>query len=286
MISAGRLEIKISLNLEYLNLDNAPSLEHFILISYETDLLPGQKLEIPATVTLRRGDAVGGDKVTAVSAEVAGKDVKTYALHIKNLNKTQEALSGIRLKAAEGMEFLAVGPTSGATDALLRFGKSGERGRAYISEAAEGTVQLDAGAERKPIYVTVAIEGEFAPVIQYVTLNSSDQEVSSGELNLAEISSVGHEGGDLREISQLGQVWPNPATGTASLNMNLTSTESVSLVIRDAAGKEVARLFDSEVLEAGTHVVSFDVSNLSSGTYFYTLETATTVETKKMTVTK
>ncbi len=276
----------IDLNIEYANLNNRASLEHFLLLSYETDLLPGQPLEIPVTVTLRRGDAVGGDQVTAVNAEVTGKLVKTYAIHIRNANKSEESLSGIRLVASEGMEFLAVGPTSGSTEALLRFGMKGERGRAYISEAAEGTVRLEPGAERNPIYVTVASDGEYAPVIEYVTLNGSDEEVSRGVLNLEEISSVGHAGGSLHSISQMGQVWPNPTTGTASVNLRLTQSEEVTLVVRNAAGREVARLFDGQNLEAGSHVVSFEVADLPSGTYYFTLQTPNGTETRTLTVTK
>ena len=277
---------QLNLNIQYANLGNRTSLEHFLLLSYETDLLPGQPLEIPVTVTLRKSGSTGGDNVTAVSAEISGKTVKTYALHVRNTNKTGEALSGLRLTASDGMEFLAVGPTSRATEALLRFGVNGERGRAYISEAAEGTVQLQPGAERKPIYVTIASNGEYPPVIEYTTLNGSDEEVSRGVLNLEEISSVGHAGGSLNSISQMGHVWPNPATGTASLSLQMTQSEKVTLVVRDALGKEITKLFDSEMLEAGSHVVSFEVSDLPSGTYYFTLQTPTGTETRTLTVTK
>jgi hypothetical protein len=46
-------------------------------------------------------------------------------------------------------------------------------------------------------------------------------------------------------------------------------------------GNEVATLLNSE-LTAGKHDVNFDATNLSSGTYFYTLTSGNFSETKKM----
>ncbi|MBN1638291.1 MAG: T9SS type A sorting domain-containing protein, partial [Ignavibacteriales bacterium] len=46
-------------------------------------------------------------------------------------------------------------------------------------------------------------------------------------------------------------------------------------------GQEIATLVNEEKL-AGTHIVEFNASNLSSGIYFYRIETGKFVETKKM----
>ena len=53
----------------------------------------------------------------------------------------------------------------------------------------------------------------------------------------------------------------------------------------DITGKEVAVLVNEE-LNAGVYNVDFDASNLSSGTYFYRMETEGFSEVKKMIVLK
>jgi flagellar hook assembly protein FlgD len=55
----------------------------------------------------------------------------------------------------------------------------------------------------------------------------------------------------------------------------------VTLKVYDILGKEVATL-DSEKLQPGTYEVTFDGSNLPSGTYFYRLNVGEFTDTKRM----
>jgi hypothetical protein len=278
---------ELNLNISYDNLGGRTSLGHFLMVSYQSSMLPGVEQQIPISVTLRKaGTVTGGDQVDAVRVELASKEiVQTFALHLRNANTTAEPLSGLRLVAGTGVKLLAVGPTSSETEALLRFGAEGEGGRAYISEASEGTVNLAPGSERNPIYVTLALNEEADPVIHYATLNGLDEAISQGELNLSQISSVGGDGVTGSSIS-LGQSAPNPTTAQVAISLRLTTPEQVSLVIRDVNGREVLRLLENQMLGSGTHVVTADISELPSGSYFYTLETANGNETRKMAVQK
>jgi hypothetical protein len=246
--------------------------------------MPGVVQQLPLNVTLRRDGTSGGDEIEAISAEVAGSTIETFALHVRNNNGAEETLSGLRLTALSDLTFLAVGPTSNDTEANLRFGVSSEDGHAYVSEAAEGTVTLPAGAERGPIYVTLAIGPESAPIVGFETLNSFGETVSEGEIDLRNISSTDHDGGVTGAMSQLGSAVPNPAAGNANVGFTLARSGMVNLTLRDARGAEMARLIDAESLEGGSHVVSFDVSKLPNGTYFYTLETESGSETGRMVI--
>jgi hypothetical protein len=58
-----------------------------------------------------------------------------------------------------------------------------------------------------------------------------------------------------------------------------------TLKLYDVLGKEIATILNSE-LENGPHQVSFDASNLSSGTYFYTLTSGSFTESRKMMILK
>jgi len=59
----------------------------------------------------------------------------------------------------------------------------------------------------------------------------------------------------------------------------------VSLKVYDVLGKEVATLVSGRQ-EAGSYVVPFNASGLSSGMYFYRLQAGSFVETRKMMLVK
>ena len=84
---------------------------------------------------------------------------------------------------------------------------------------------------------------------------------------------------------QLSQNYPNPFNPETKINFTIPSTGLVSLKVFDVLGKEVASLVN-EVRTAGVHEVIFNASSLSSGTYFYRIETGNFVSTKKMLVLK
>jgi hypothetical protein len=97
---------------------------------------------------------------------------------------------------------------------------------------------------------------------------------------------TGIESGNTAEINipesyKLSQNYPNPFNPTTKISFTIPSSELVTLKIYNILGKEVMTLVN-EVKNAGTFEVQFDASNLSSGAYFYRLETGNFVETKKM----
>ncbi len=83
----------------------------------------------------------------------------------------------------------------------------------------------------------------------------------------------------------MSQNYPNPFNPETKINFIIPSTGLVSLKVFDVLGKEVASLVN-EVRNAGVHEVTFNASSLSSGTYFYRIETGNFVKTKKMMVLK
>ena len=79
----------------------------------------------------------------------------------------------------------------------------------------------------------------------------------------------------------LAQNYPNPFNPSTTIQFNLAKRGMVKLNVYDVLGNQVANLVN-DVRSTGPHAVSFDGSDLSSGVYFYTLETATEIITKKM----
>ncbi|MBX7045401.1 MAG: T9SS type A sorting domain-containing protein [Ignavibacteria bacterium] len=83
----------------------------------------------------------------------------------------------------------------------------------------------------------------------------------------------------------LYQNYPNPFNPATVIKFDLVKNGYVKLVVYNEVGKEVETLL-SAVRNAGTYEVKFDASALSSGVYFYKLETESGSFTKKMLLVK
>jgi hypothetical protein len=79
----------------------------------------------------------------------------------------------------------------------------------------------------------------------------------------------------------LMQNYPNPFNPATTIRFAVPVSGFVSLKVYDALGKEIATVVH-EVKDAGEHAAQFNASALPSGTYFYTLRSGNSVETKKM----
>ncbi len=69
---------------------------------------------------------------------------------------------------------------------------------------------------------------------------------------------------------QLSQNFPNPFNSSTSINYYINKPAVVSIKLFDLLGREMATLHDAQDL-AGSHSVTFNGNNLSSGVYFYSL---------------
>lgn len=79
----------------------------------------------------------------------------------------------------------------------------------------------------------------------------------------------------------LKQNYPNPFNPLTVISYQIPTSTFVRLKVFDVIGNEVASLVNSEQ-HAGFYNVTFNANNLSSGIYFYRLETSGFSETKKL----
>lgn len=87
---------------------------------------------------------------------------------------------------------------------------------------------------------------------------------------------------------KLFQNTPNPFNPSTTISYRLFKPTSVSLKVYSLTGKEVATLVEAQQ-NAGTYTVEFNAVNhpdLSSGIYFYKLQTEYSSDIKKMILTK
>ena len=91
--------------------------------------------------------------------------------------------------------------------------------------------------------------------------------------------------GNVPEKFSLSQNYPNPFNPTTNIKLQIAKTGFVKLTVFDVNGRETALLVN-EQLNAGEYNVDFNASGLTSGVYFYRLETTGFTDVKKMILVK
>lgn len=94
---------------------------------------------------------------------------------------------------------------------------------------------------------------------------------------------------ELEEIKpqsfRLDQNYPNPFNPSTIIKFELSKSTEIALSVFDVKGTKIAELANSRY-SSGAHSIRFDASNLSSGIYYYTLQTGSESQTRKMTLIK
>jgi hypothetical protein len=110
---------------------------------------------------------------------------------------------------------------------------------------------------------------------------ASNPSTSTYRRNLSEIISVKQISSLLPERFLLEQNYPNPFNPVTKIIFSLPKSSFTSLKIYNQLGKEIASPV-TEKLNAGTYEFNFDASSLTSGVYYYRLETDFGSQSKSM----
>lgn len=81
--------------------------------------------------------------------------------------------------------------------------------------------------------------------------------------------------------TELYQNYPNPFNPSTAIGFTLAVAEDVTFIVYNSLGQKVSVLIDRK-MNAGKHNVKFNATNLTSGLYFYTLQTEGYSQTIKM----
>lgn len=112
---------------------------------------------------------------------------------------------------------------------------------------------------------------------------------NTGDLQYISLYTADLTGGVNGNNSPLGytlqQNYPNPFNPSTNIRFSMPANGNVKLTVYDLNGREIAVLVN-ENKTAGTHEVNFNAEGLSSGTYFYKIETEGFTDYKKMVLVK
>lgn len=121
-------------------------------------------------------------------------------------------------------------------------------------------------------YMNVSVDGLWCNI----------DDVFIGNRAAVNISQIGS---NVPDKFDLFQNYPNPFNPKTNIKFDIAKATNVSLVVYNALGQAVKTIVN-EFKAPGSYVADFDASNLTSGTYFYTLTTSDFRQTKKMVVVK
>ena len=100
-------------------------------------------------------------------------------------------------------------------------------------------------------------------------------------LGINTATSIGNNQTGLPNAYSLSQNYPNPFNPVTKINFAIPRNSFVTLKVYDMLGKEIANLFNGSK-EAGYYTVDFSGTDLSTGVYYYRLESEGFVDVKKM----
>jgi hypothetical protein len=101
--------------------------------------------------------------------------------------------------------------------------------------------------------------------------------------NLSAIEQV--IGNHLPQVFELKNNYPNPFNPTTTVEFTLAESGRTSLIIYNALGQKVKTIMDNDI-KSGAHKVNIDMSEQSSGIYYYVLKQQNNRQVNKMVLIK
>jgi hypothetical protein len=220
-------------------------------------------------VYIRDGNALGGPVGSGPGSSLAGWTLIDTA-------------DGFQGPVANGIsELITIGPIPvAALDTVgvcLKFVIAGPRyfgtGTPPLENYLDTNVKLITGDARSAVFTTGgtfftsrALTGELRYVVSTTT----------GITNL----NTG-----IPEGFKLSQNYPNPFNPSTNIEFAIPEKNNVTLKIYNVHGQEIAVLANGEY-QAGSYMVNWNAASMSSGVYFYTIQSGGFTQTKKLLLVK
>ncbi len=200
------------------------------------------------------------------------------------LSVQQPSISGIiaKLKAPNGQERSLVSINGGQGNGILTFFKDGN---SALSSFNAPWSYLAAPYQAFNLFGLTSPQGNWVLSVQNTTGQPEGKLLGWGIRINNSVTGVEPVSGNVPDKFSLEQNYPNPFNPVTSIKFSVPNEADVKLTVYDLLGKEVILLVN-ERLSAGNYKVEMDGSGLSSGTYFYKLETNGYSSIKKMVLIK
>ena len=148
-----------------------------------------------------------------------------------------------------------------------------------LVDATGTVVAVNNGTSSNPFTLTAPGPGEYTVNAGY----AGPERWDSVSVSIT-ITNIGDDPSNPASF-KLFDNYPNPFNPSTTIKYSISEASFTTLIVYDALGNEVSSLVNG-TKSAGTFEVIFDATKLSSGIYYYTLQSGSITETKKMILTK
>ena len=180
------------------------------------------------------------------------------------------------LPAVTGQTIVPIATVAGTTDQMIAWGA--EPGTLLYNNA--GVLQSTVSLTKR--YAAVGIMGP-----AYMGLTADGFNLIKNAISWA-LTTPGTSVGRSESMPSnysLNQNYPNPFNPSTEISFTLPKEGMTTLSVFNVLGQKVATLVNLN-LDAGTHQYTFDASRMTSGVYFYRLESGSFSSVKKMLLVK
>jgi len=204
---------------------------------------------------------------TIVITDAIGRQTKLYLAELNKSNASYE---------------LPPVPPADAYDVRFNSDK-------YVEDRVAGNYIISLNAVTYPIRLRLEnfddevyqiSDGLGGQVFEDLIRNGEEKEINVKSLNALTLQKV-----VIPAYYELSQNYPNPFNPSTVIKFALPENSKVLLEVYNILGEKVATLINTE-MKAGYHSIIFDARNLTSGVYFYRIETSKFKDVKKMVLVK
>ncbi len=257
----------------------------FVQVSNPQDTMT-ETVHILATVPgASAGDVFAKDDSSAVPG-----NVRTYALYFANRNQSKTVVHEGKLTVSDGNRILAMGPfedTASVSYSAMNSALDGKarlypKGSPWFVDGPECKIAY--GSVIRPIYLTIAGNTGKTVVVHYTTSDENGGLLTSDSVMLSDPLTIvrKNDPSAMRPSGYLYPPYPNPSSGSTTVQFHLESADHVTVVVMNLLGNEVARIVDNEFFSNGEHVFTFNPGTLSSGEYILRMQTTSGAQSQTL----
>jgi hypothetical protein len=138
-------------------------------------------------------------------------------------------------------------------------------------------VRLENFSDELTYRISDGIDGK---IYEDIIRNDEEKVITNNSLSLIRLQKV-----LIPKQFELSQNYPNPFNPSTVIRFGLPENSKVLLEVYNILGEKVATLVNGE-FKAGYYTINFDARDLTSGVYFYRIETSSWKDVKKMILVK
>ncbi|MFN3694281.1 MAG: DUF5666 domain-containing protein, partial [Ignavibacterium sp.] len=192
-------------------------------------------------------------------------------VEVKMVKLPDNTMLALRIKIEDGMNFSKVngfvGTISGSSIQL-------PSGNYMIND---NTVIID--NNYNPINLNLLTNGQ--QVIVWSVIDGSSNKTALQVQSKVNSPTSNDESAVIVDEFTLEQNYPNPFNPSTTISFTLNAGQYVTLKVYNALGEEISTLINGN-LNQGSHRINFNANGLSSGLYFYRLESGKQFQVRKM----